>query len=123
MTNNKMGFYPVHDPEMPELVEALQAHIESLGNRYAHNANLDPMEGANRISAASDLFHRVTESLQELQEAGRVPVYRGLVQQDHLAQRGSSEASGPGQDAGSGVASAACVSEKARGAEYGGDGG
>ena len=75
MTDEKMCFYPVHDPEMPELVEALQAHIESLGNRYAHNANLDPMEGADRISAASDLFRRVTESLQELQEAGRVPAY------------------------------------------------
>jgi hypothetical protein len=75
MNDDKMGFYPIHDPEMPELVEALQFHIERLGHTYAHNADLDPMEGANRISAASDLFRRVTESLQELQEAGRVPAY------------------------------------------------
>ena len=73
--SEEMGMYCVWDKELPELVEALRHHVESLGNRYAHNANLDPMEGANRISAASDLFHRVTESLQELQEAGRVPAY------------------------------------------------
>jgi hypothetical protein len=75
MDDNKMGFYPIHDPELPEVVEALQFHIERLGHTYANDADLDPMEGANRISAASDLFHRVTESLQELQEAGRVPAY------------------------------------------------
>lgn len=75
MDDDKMGFYPIHDPELPEVVEALFEHIESLGNRYANDADLDPMEGANRISQASDLYHRLLESMAELQEAGRVPVY------------------------------------------------
>ena len=75
MTDDKMGFYPIHDPELPEAVEALQYHIERLGNRYAHDDGLDPHDGANRISQASDLYHRLLESMAELQEAGRVPAY------------------------------------------------
>ena len=75
MTDDKMGFYPIHDFELPEAVEALQFHIESLGNRYANDDGLDPHEGANRISQASDLYHRLLESMAELQEAGRVPAY------------------------------------------------
>ena len=75
MDDNKMGFYPIHDPELPEAVEALQFHIERLGHTYANDADLDPMEGANRISQASDIYHRLLESMAELQEAGRVPAY------------------------------------------------
>ena len=75
MTDDKMGFYPIHDPELPEVVEALQFHIERLGCTYAHDADLDPMDGARRISQASDLYHRLLESMAELQEAGRVPAY------------------------------------------------
>ena len=75
MTDNKMGFYPVHDPELPEVVEALQFHIERLGHTYAHDDGLNPHEGASRISQASDLCNRLLESLAELQEAGRVPAY------------------------------------------------
>ena len=75
MTDDKMGFYPIHDPELPEVVEALFAHIESLGSRYAINQDLNPMDGAVRIKAASDLYHRLLESMAELQEAGRVPAY------------------------------------------------
>ena len=75
MDDNKMGFYPIHDPELPEVVEALQFHIERLGHTYANDADLDPMEGANRISQASDIYHRLLESMAELQEAGRVPAY------------------------------------------------
>ncbi len=75
MTDDKMGFYPIHDAEIPEVIEALQFHIESLGNRYAHDDGLDPHEGAARISQASDLYHRLLESMAELQEAGRVPAY------------------------------------------------
>ena len=71
----EMGMYCIWDKELPELVEALQYHIERLGHTYAHDAELDPMEGANRISAASDLYHRLLESMAELQEAGRVPAY------------------------------------------------
>ena len=36
---------------------------------------LNPMDGAIRIKAASDLYHRLLESMSELQEAGRVPAY------------------------------------------------
>ena len=75
MTDNKMGFYPVHDPELPEVVEALQFHIERLGHTYANDAGLDPMDGARRIGHASDLCNRLLESMAELQEAGRVPAY------------------------------------------------
>ena len=75
MTDDKMGFYPVHDPELPEVVEALQYHIERLGHTYAHDDGLNPHEGASRISQASDLCNRLLESLAELQEAGRVPAY------------------------------------------------
>ena len=73
--SDEMGFYPIHDPELPEVVEALQFHVERLGHAYANDAGLDPMEGANRISQASDLYHRLLESMAELQEAGRVPAY------------------------------------------------
>ena len=73
--SEEMGMYCVWDKELPEICEALFEHIESLGNRYANDAELDPMEGANRISAASDLYHRLLESMAELQEAGRVPAY------------------------------------------------
>ena len=72
---DKMGLYPVHDPELPEVVEALQYHIERLGHTYAHDADLDPMDGAKRIGHASDLCNRLLESMAELQEAGRVPAY------------------------------------------------
>ncbi len=75
MADEGIGLYPIHDPEMPEVVEALQAHIERLGHTYAHNADLDPMEGARRISQASDIYHRLTESLALLQQSGRVPAY------------------------------------------------
>ena len=75
MANEGLGLYPIHDPEMPEVVEALQFHIERLGHTYAHNADLDPMEGAARISQASDIYHRLTESLALLQQSGRVPAY------------------------------------------------
>ena len=75
MTDNKMGFYPVHDPELPEVVEALQFHIERLGTVYANDDGLNPHEGAARISQASDLCNRLLESMAELQEAGRVPAY------------------------------------------------
>ena len=75
MDDNKMGFYPIHDKELPEVVEALQFHIERLGHTYANDADLDPMEGANRISQASDIYHRLLESMAELQQAGRVPAY------------------------------------------------
>ena len=73
--SDEMGMYCIWDKELPEVVESLFEHIESLGNRYANDANLDPMEGANRISQASDLYHRLLESMAELQEAGRVPAY------------------------------------------------
>ena len=75
MTDDKMGFYPIHDPEIPEAVEALQFHIERLGTAYAHDDGLDPHEGANRISHASDLCNRLLESMAELQQSGRVPAY------------------------------------------------
>ena len=75
MTDDKMGLYPIHNAEIPEVCEALFAHIESLGSRYAINQDLNPMEGAVRIKAASDLYHRLMESMAELQEAGRVPAY------------------------------------------------
>ena len=75
MKDEGLGLYPIHDPEMPEVVEALQAHIERLGNTYAHDADLDPVEGANRISQASDLFQRLTESLALLKDSRRVPPY------------------------------------------------
>ena len=75
MTDDKMGFYPIHNAEIPEVCEALFAHIESLGSRYAINQDLNPMEGAIRIKASSDLYHRLLESMAELQEAGRVPAY------------------------------------------------
>ena len=71
----EMGMYCVWDKELPEVVEALQYHIERLGHTYANDADLDPMDGANRISQASDLYHRLLESMAELQEAGRVPPY------------------------------------------------
>ena len=73
--SEEMGMYCIWDKELPEVVEALQFHIESLGNRYSNDADLDPMEGASRISAASDLYNRLLESMAELQEAGRVPAY------------------------------------------------
>jgi len=73
--SEKMGMYCIWDKELPEVVEALQFHIESLGNRYSNDADLDPMEGASRISAASDLYNRLLDSMAELQEAGRVPAY------------------------------------------------
>ena len=75
MTDDTIGFYPIHDPELPEVVEALQFHIERLGHTYAHDAGLDPMDGARRISQASDLCNRLLESMSELQAAGRVPAY------------------------------------------------
>ena len=71
----EMGMYCIWDKELPEVVEALQYHIERLGHTYAHDNSLDPMEGANRISAASDVYPRLLESMAELQEAGRVPAY------------------------------------------------
>ncbi len=70
-----LGLYPVHDPEMPELVEALQSHIERLSNCYATNENLDPHEGAQRIGQATDIYHRMCYSLAELRRLGRVPAY------------------------------------------------
>jgi|SaaInlV_125m_DNA_1040241.scaffolds.fasta_scaffold17654_3 hypothetical protein len=75
MTDTGLGLYPVHDPEMPELVEALQAHIERLGHTYATNENLDPHEGAQRIGHATDIYHRMCEALAELRRFGRVPAY------------------------------------------------
>ncbi len=73
MTDTGLGLYPVHDPEMPEVVEALQAHIERLGHTYANNENLDPYEGAQRIGQATDIYHRMCYSLAELRRFGRVP--------------------------------------------------
>ena len=71
----EMGMYCVWDKELPEVVEALQYHIERLGHTYAHDDGLNPHEGAARISQASDLCNRLLESMAELQEAGRVPAY------------------------------------------------
>ena len=71
----EMGMYCIWDKEMPEVVEALQYHIERLGHTYANDDGLNPHEGAARISQASDLCNRLLESMAELQEAGRVPAY------------------------------------------------
>ena len=87
MTDSGFGLYPVHDPEMPELVEALQAHIESLGSRYAHNPDLDPMEGARRIGQANDLYLRLCGSLAELQRFGRVAPYSDEARRKMLMQQ------------------------------------
>ena len=73
--SEEMGMYCIWDKELPEVFEALQYHIERLGHTYAHDADLDPMEGARRIGHASDLCNRLLESMAELQEAGRVPAY------------------------------------------------
>ena len=58
----------IWDKELPEVVEALFEHIESLSNRYANDANLDPMEGANlTFSGESERYHSKLESMAELQ--------------------------------------------------------
>ena len=73
--SEEMGMYCIWDKELPEVVEALQFHIERLGHTYAHNQDLDPMDGARRISQAGDLCNRLLESMAELQADGRVPAY------------------------------------------------
>ena len=73
--SEEMGMYCIWDKELPEVVEALQFHIERLGHTYANDAGLDPMDGAKRIGQASDLCNRLLESMAELQEDGRVPAY------------------------------------------------
>lgn len=87
MTDETMGLYPVHDSEMLELVEALKEHIERLGHTYANNQDLNPMEGAKRIGQANDLYHRLCESLAELQSLGRVPPYTDEARRKMLLQQ------------------------------------
>ena len=73
MDENQMGFYPIHDPELPEVVQALKQHVERLGETYANDCGLDPTEGARRIRQATDIYNRLRESVTELQELGRLP--------------------------------------------------
>ena len=86
MTETGLGLYPVHDPEMPEVVEALKEHIERLGHTYAHNQELNPMDGARRIGQANDLYLRLCESLAELQRFGRVAPYSDEARRKMLMQ-------------------------------------
>ncbi len=87
MTDSGFGLYPIHDPEMPEVVEALQAHIERLGHTYATNENLNPHEGAKRIGQATDIYHRLCGSLAELQRFGRVAPYTDEARRKMLLQQ------------------------------------
>ena len=48
--SEEMGMYCVWDKELPEVIQALQFHIERLGTVYANDADLDPKDGARRIA-------------------------------------------------------------------------